>query len=386
MKALTTTTYAPTFLAEIGVGAMLPIFALSALAFDASAVVASLAVAAYGLGRMGGSSGSGPLTARLGPPRGAMVALAVLACGAVAAAVSPTVWLFVLAVGVVGIGHAAYHVARQAQINTVIDHRHRARALTTLAGVWRVANFVGPIIGAGVIAVGSLAWNYAFAAVMVAAGMIALRAAPRWRMAYTPRPGTVTSIRVVVRESWPVLRTLGLAVLFTGGLRAARLVVIPLWASHVGISDEVTSLIFGASAAIDMVLFYPAGAVMDRWGRKWTVIPSTLMLAIGTAALPFTSSVATVTAAALLLGIGNGWGSGSLMVLAADVAPPASRDTFTGVWMLLQDGGSLVMPLIVSAGAVIALPVGFFAVGGVGVLTSVGLHAWIPPWRLTRDR
>lgn len=364
---------------------MLPIFALSALSFDASAVVASLAVAAYGLGRMVGSAWGGKIAARLGPSRGAMVALAALAAGASASALAPNVAVFVLTVGAVGIGHASYHVARQAQIHSIIESRHRARALSTLAGVWRVANFVGPIVGAGVIAVAGLAWNYAFAAVMVVAGMVALRAAPRWSMPHTVRPGTVTSIADVVRQSWPILRTLGIAVMLTGGLRAVRLVVIPLWASHVGISDEVTSLIFGASAAIDMVLFYPAGAVMDRFGRKWTTIPSTVALALGTAALPFTSSVASVTAAALVLGIGNGWGSGSLMVLAADVAPPHARETFTGVWMVLQDGGSLVMPLVVSAGAIIALPVGFFAVGGLGLLTSLGLHAWIPPWRLTRD-
>lgn len=384
-KSLAASTYTPTFLAEVGIGAMLPIFALSALSFDSGPVVAALAVGAYAFGRVGGSAWGGTLAARLGPSRGSTVALMSLALGAVICAVAPAVPLLAVGAAVVGAGHAAYHVSRQAQINTVVRASFRARALTTLAGVWRIANFVGPLAGAALIAAGGLPWAYAFAAVMVALGVGALMAARTRESAYVAPEGTVTSMRAVVRESWPVLRTLGAMVMLTGGIRAARMVVIPLWASHVGIGDEVTSLIFSASAAVDMMLFYPAGAVMDRWGRKWTAIPSTLLLAIGTVALPFTHDAWTVAAAAMVLGLGNGWGSGSLMVLAADVAPPASRDTFTGAWMILQDSGGLLMPLVVSAGAIVALPVGFFAVGGVGFATAAGLYRWIPPWRLVAD-
>lgn len=380
-RSLATATYLPTFLAEIGVGAMLPIFALSVLAKDGSTVIASLAVGAYGLGRVAGSAWGGKLAARLGPARGSMIALATLTAGAIISAIAPSIVVFVAGTLVVGVGHAAYHVARQSQINAVVGAQYRARALTTLAGVWRIGNFVGPLVGALVISIAGLPYAYVFAAVMIAAGMVALRVAAAWRVPYSAHPDTVTSVRAVVRQTWPVLRTLGVTVMLTGGLRAARLVVIPLWAAHVGVSDEVTSLIFSASAAVDMALFYPAGAVMDRWGRRWTNVPSTLALGLGTLAMPFSTTVWTVTAVAVVLGLGNGWGSGSLMVLAADVAPPDSRDAFTGLWMILQDGGGMLMPVVISAGALIALPVGIFVVGGLGVATAAGLYAWIPPWR-----
>lgn len=381
VRDLATSTYIPTFLAEIGIGAVLPVLALSVLSFDYSAVVASLAVAAYSVGRIGGSAMGGRLAASLGPARGAMVTLALLCVGAVMCAASPMIVPFVVGALVFGIGHAGYHIARQGQINATVRPQFRARALTSLAGVWRIANFVGPFLGAGIIGLWGLHFVYAAAAGCAVAAMVALRASSAWRLRRTVEPEQSVTPLQVVRENAQTFRTLGVAVTFTGAVRAARLVVLPLWATHVGLSPEVSTLIFGVSAAVDMVLFYPAGAVMDRYGRAWTAVPSTLMLGLATIALTATSSVLGVTLAGLALGIGNGWGSGMIMTLAADVAPVATRSAFTGVWMIAQDVGGFLGPMTVSAGAVIALPVGFWVVGGAGIITAYGLYRWIPPWR-----
>ena len=56
-------------------------------------------------------------------------------------------------------------------------------------------------------------------------------------------------------------------------IRAARQVVLPLWGQHLGLSPAAISVIFGISGAIDMLLFYPAGKVMDRFGRAWVADP-----------------------------------------------------------------------------------------------------------------
>uniref|UniRef100_UPI0025D49A69 MFS transporter n=1 Tax=Demequina sp. TaxID=2050685 RepID=UPI0025D49A69 len=334
--------------------------------------------AAYQLGRIPGSALGGALAHRLGAAGAAMLSLAILAVGAAVAAASPGLPVFLTGAVLVGLGHAAYHVARQNQILELIPPAFTARSLTSLAGIWRIANFVGPLIGAGLIAVWGLSSTYWFGAacVVAAIGALALAGARRERRAYV-RPEHI-SLAQVARDNAHVIRTLGVAVAATGALRQARLAIIPLWATHVGLSPEVATLIFSISAAIDMLLFYPAGATMDRRGRLWTAIPSTLLLALGTLALPFTQGVVAVTIAALVLGIGNGWGSGLIMTLGADVAPVRGRSVFTGLWMILQDTGGLAGPALVAAGAVIALPVGFFAVGGIGLATTGAFLAWIP--------
>lgn len=144
----------------------------------------------------------------------------------------------------------------------------------------------------------------------------------------------------VVRCHLPVLRTLGV-VLVVGAVRASRQVVIPLWGDRLGLDPAVTSVIFGISGAVDMLLFYPAGWAMDHFGRSsWVVLPSLLLLGLSHVLLPLAGSAGALTAVAMLMGFGNGIGSGIVMTIGADVSPTASRAVFLGAWRPCGDMGS----------------------------------------------
>src|SRR5690606_12104238 len=125
-----------------------------------------------------------------------------------------------------------------------------------------------------------------------------------------PGRGSVRSVLRTARESIPVLRTIGLGVVLVGAVRSSRQVVIPLWADHLGLDPATASLIFGVAGAVDMLLFYPAGLVMDRRGRNWVAVPSMGLLGTALLLLPLTTGTATLAAVAVLIGIGNGLGSG----------------------------------------------------------------------------
>jgi MFS family permease len=90
-----------------------------------------------------------------------------------------------------------------------------------------------------------------------------------------------------------------------------------------------------------------------------------------------------LTVAAVIIGLGNGWGSGLAMTLGADLAPVASRSVFIGFWMVLTDLGSLAGPSLVSTGAILGLPVGIVGIGAVGLGASALLQRWIPHGRVT---
>lgn len=382
VRVLALSVYLPTLLAEIGIGATLPLFALSALALGEPAAVASIAVAVYSGGRMAGSALGGVLATRRGPIPTTFAAYTVLASGAVLSATAVHLSMLALGVAIIGIGHGGVHVARQAHIDAVAPLRIRARSLTTLAGIWRIGNFVGPFVGAAIIHASGLPAAYVFAAVMVCLGILSLVfTAPRHLSIPRSQRARVRVVEVL-RPQLGVLSTLGVGVLLMGALRQARVVVIPLWAVHIGMSDSGASLVFGLATAIDMAMFIPAGYVMDRFGRVWTAVPSAMALGVGAAMLPFTSSPGQVAVAALVIGCGHGWGSGIVMTLGADAAPEQGKAVFLGAWSILQDAGGLLGPVIVAAGAVIALPLGFFAVGGVGVATAGTLYRFTPRWRL----
>ncbi len=173
--------------------------------------------------------------------------------------------------------------------------------------------------------------------------------------------------------------TLGIATLLVGAVRGARQTVLPLWGEFLGFDPEVISLIFGLSGALDMLLFYPAGKVMDRFGRLWIAIPSMSTMAVAMALLPLADTVVTVSLVAGLLGLGNGMGSGIVMTLGADVAPPTQRSSFLGVWRLFQDTGEAAGPLLISAGTALgSLAAGIWVTAMIGGAASAALGRWVP--------
>ena len=93
-------------------------------------------------------------------------------------------------------------------------------------------------------------------------------------------------------------------------------------------------------------MFYPAGMIIDLAGRRWALGPAMLLLGIGVALLPFAGSFWAFTAAGVLAGLGNGFGTGIFMTLGGDLSPAQGRGEFLGVWRLVSDAGAAVGPFI----------------------------------------
>jgi MFS family permease len=380
--------YLPAMVFEIGNGAVAPVIAITALDLGASAGTAGLLVALLGIGQLVGDIPAGALAARLGDRRAMVVAGGVSMGAMLGCLLTPSLAVFGLCLFAMGMCTATFYLARQSYLTEVAPLRLRARALSMLGGAHRVGLFIGPFVGAAVISMTSLRAAYAVA--VVTAGLAAAlllvipdieraggAAAPQ---AHPPAPQPATGgLVATVRAYRRLLMTLGVAVLAIGAARAARQVVLPLWAVHIGLSPEVTSLVFGIASAVDMALFYPSGKVMDRHGRLAVAVPSMLILGAAMAVLPLTGGVVGLTAVAMVMSFGNGIGSGIVMTLGADVAPPDNRRRFLSMWRLMSDTGNALGPVIVSAVAgVWALAAGIVAVAGVGLLAAGGLALWAP--------
>jgi MFS family permease len=244
----------------------------------------------------------------------------------------------------------------------------------------RVGIFAGPFLGAGALKlVGLPGAYYVSLAATALAGVIVYRV-PDLDLGEEHRQASagVTTLGVI-RSHWRVFLSLGLGVLLLQAIRQSRQSVIPLWASHIGLTPTDASIIYGIAGAIDAITFYPAGKVMDLHGRRWVAVPSVAIMAIAFLLMPLTHGMLTLVLVAMLLGFGNGIGSGIVMTLAADVSPSIGRLTFLGVWRELSDAGAAVGPLVLSATTGIAgLGFGITVSGGVGLAAAVTLWAWIP--------
>ncbi|MEE6288655.1 MFS transporter [Georgenia sp. MJ173] len=401
MRPVVLGAFVPSLIFEIGVGAMLPIVAITAIQLGASLAVAGVMAALLAVGQILVDVPAGSLAARLGD-RGAMILAGLLAAaGFIGCALAPNLALLAVSVLAIGGANAVYNLARHAYLTEITPPLRRARVLSTLAGVHRIGLFIGPFAGAAVIHGGDVQHGYWLAVGTSLAATAVLLAVPPERTGEPERPGgrgTTTAPGAVAGRPAPrmaevfrthrrVFASLGLAVLLVGATRGARQTVLPLWGEHIGLDPAVISLVFGLAGGMDMLLFYPAGKVMDQFGRLWIGIPATITMGLALLVLPLTTTVASVSVVAALLGLGNGMSSGILMTLGADAAPESGRSQFLGIWRLFQDTGGAAGPLVVAAGAAVgSLALGIAAMGVVSFGAAGALGRWVPWWSVHANR
>src|SRR5690606_10434626 len=163
-------------------------------------------------------------------------------------------------------------------------------------------------------------------------------------------PPTAQGARKALAAAGPVLRDAGIGQLLGQMTRAGRKVLIPLFASEVlGLGAFDVGLIVSLSGMVDMLMFYPAGWLMDTRGRKHAIVPCFLVMGLGMLLVPFTTGFTRLRAAGLLVGFGNGVGSGTMMTLGADLAPRDATGEFLGLWRMIGDAGLVGGPLLVGA-------------------------------------
>lgn len=389
LTSLVPSVFLPTMVFEVGMGAVMPVIALTGRDLGASFGVAGLLLAMLAVGQILGDVPAGALAARVGDRRAMLLAATLAVFTLAACALARDVWLLGVAALATGATNAVFTLARQSYLTEVSPVLRRARALSTLAGVQRIGTFIGPFAGALVIHLAGTAATYwlAVGTSVLAALIVAIVPDAEGAAAAHARAAVVVPVRQLLADHRQVLTTLGVAVLAVGAVRGARQTVLPLWTEHLGMSATTTSLIFGLSGAVDMLLFYPSGRVMDRLGRLWVAIPSMLVMAVAMLALPFAHTIGAVAVCAMLLGFGNGIGSGILMTLGADVAPPAQRSQFLGAWRVIQDTGNAGGPLVVAAGAALgSLGAGIIATGVAGLAAAAALGRWVPRWSVHANR
>lgn len=113
----------------------------------------------------------------------------------------------------------------------------------------------------------------------------------------------------------------------------------PAVADHVGLDASQASLLYGLSGAIDMLVFYPAGKIMDRRGRLGVALPSTLTMGTALMLVPLTAGFTGLLLVVLLVRFGNGISSGLVMTLGAGVSLDNGRGQFLGLWRFIADAG-----------------------------------------------
>ena len=379
--------YGPSVVSAIGHGAMLPVLALRARDLGADVSLAAAIVALLGVGQ---------LLASL--PAGALVRADRRAAGAGGRGPRRRLRDGLRGADRLGPGTGGRGAAQRGVLD-VVPHRpagfmidvvpesHRARAMSLLGGSYRVGVLIGPLIGAGLIAVSDLTSVFWLGAAMsVLASLLA---------------GTMPDLG---EEKRAAARATGHLGVWTVDRRA------PPGAGHAGhgggdprgepLAAAQPPAAVGRPRRAVGVHDVPhlrrrrrprrgvhvAGRLADgRRGRMVVAVPVVLSMAVACLLLPLATDAVSVALVMALIACGNGLGSGIVMTLGADAAPADGRSQFLGAWRLCGDIGNTGGPLLVSAVAAVA-PLAVACVT-VGVLGLVGA-GWVGHWtrRVDQDR
>jgi MFS family permease len=379
--------YVPSAMLAIGEGMLVPVLPLYVAALGAPFWLVGLVLAGESLGMLLGDLPAGAVLRWLDRKVTMLVGVAVVGVAVASMAFVDGVVAVLLLRLAAGLGAALWGISRHTFLTTAVPPRQRGRAIAAFGGAQRAGMLAGPALGGLVAAAGGFDAAFLTYGVIATAAFVVcavfLERAPRASAVPTRHAGSLAAIASVVREHARVLAVAGAGQFMAQGIRSGRKIVFPLYGATVlGLSVEQVGWIVSIGAAFDVALFPMAGWVMDRFGRKHAIVPSFLLQAVGMALVPLTGGFLGLAAASALIGFGNGLGSGTMMTVAADLAPDDAVGEFIGVWRLVGDGGSMGGPVVVGALAdLLTLPLATLAIATVGVGAALTFAYGVPETR-----
>ncbi|MGC9467712.1 MAG: MFS transporter [Anaerolineae bacterium] len=385
--------YVPSFAIFLGYGLLTPILPLYAEGFEVSFAWVGAVTSAQALGMLLTDVPSGLLLRHLGQKRAMLLGIAVMLLLRVAMSWAGSVQEALLYRLISGFGFALFGVARHAYISEHAEVANRGSAMALYGGLMRVGRFLGPLIGGFVAAAVGLRVPFVVAAlVSLPAVVCVVLFVPSAARQGSERPSghRVSGGRAAF---WQMLKTqagllvpAGLGQIFVQMIRSGRGTIIPLYASNVlGLDVGRVGLLLSIAAAVEMVMFLPAGWLMDNKGRKYSLVPSFGIQAVAMACVPLAGGFWGLLACATAVGLGNGLSAGGMMTLGADLAPAEARGEFLGVWRLIGDIGGTGGPAAVGFVAdALALPAAALTLAGSGLLAAL-IFGFLLPETLDRQ-
>lgn len=364
--------FIPSALFSIGENALIPIIPASAERLGADLPTASIVAGLLMFGVLFADLPAAKFLARVGERRGMLMAAFSAGLGILLVGLADSLWMMSVGVFLVGACAAVFGLARHTYMAEHVPFAIRARALSILGGMFRAGGVFGPLLAAGLIFLGEVSYVYWVSVILCLVAASLVFATKSDEVADKANQTRFSTWHITKRE-WRKLSTLGVASSFLAIVRTARIIGLPLWALYLKVPPGTAALFIGIAASLDLFLFYTSGQVMDRWGRRAAAVPTMFLLGLTMFALPFTQDEWGILWIGLAMSIANGLGSGLIMVLGADLAPPDARGEFLSAFRLMIDTStSITAPILSFAAVTVGLGAGFMFFG---VLSLLG--AWI---------
>ncbi len=372
-------------------GATVPVVPEFAKSFGVGPEQASLVFVAQMLGGLIASIPIGYLLDKIGRRRILILGPALTALAAFLTATAGSFEALLLYRFIGGWGTQMWTLSRLTMIADTSASGSRGRMITSLLGVQHVGTLAGPLAG------GLLAVAYGLEVAFVLQGVFALVAMTpgffaRETMPQGERTGRRSAAAPAESFSWRALLAHPIPVMFLaqwlgmtarGGIVAGSTVFVYAAYAYEEADPATLGVLSSLMAGAGIPLTIAAGYLMDRFGRKISIVPGLFMLGAAMAFLGVTSFVGLgfgyFIGGFVVLQTMNSLLTGSWQVVGSDLAPPGGRGRFFAVGRTVTQAGFASNPAIFSvctalSGFTLALGV----VGAAGMLSSLILALFVP--------
>jgi len=346
---------------QLGFGSIVPALALYARSFGVTQSAIGLAIAAYGLARFLIAVPAGRLADALGRRATLAVGGVVSALGNLLCALAPTYPAFVGARFVAGAGAALVLTTGLIVLADISTPSNRGRMMSVYQGVFIFAVGIGPFPG-GLLAThwGLAAPFLAYAATSLLASIVAWLAIPETRPA---RPGGLletaeVSFRGQLRllTVHPGFLLVSLIAFVNAVARTGALFnIIPILArDRLALDPDRIGFGLALASVVGLALAYPAGVLVDRYGRKIIIVPSTILSGVSLVLFLTAPTYAWFLVACAAWSVAMGISGAAPAAYAADTAPGGMNAAALSTYRMLADLGYVIGPIALGLAADLA--------------------------------
>lgn len=345
-------TYLPALVLALGTGIALPALPTLAKSFGVGFGLASGVITAFLVGNLAGTIPSGWMIDRFGRRRVMLLGpLLTSATGFLVAASHSFPELLVLRF-FNGWAAQMWLMGRLAGISQNAPPEQRGRQVTWMFGMDNTGRLTGPIVGGFIAAALGPRAPFVIYAVLALVALVpaflfsADTPGEDRKRSAAPRRTTASLRSIVI----PRLAYFGVALfsgLSRGPVQADLLHLYAAFAYHLG--PRQIGYLATSAAVLSWPIGLVAGWLMDRFGRKRTMVPGFAGVGIAMAALAASAFLHLDLfryVVLFLLGIAaEALTSGSIQTVGADVAPPEGRGIFLGLWRFTGQSGTTLSPI-----------------------------------------
>ncbi|MEM2943169.1 MAG: MFS transporter [Methanomassiliicoccales archaeon] len=338
------------FVSLLGSSLISPILPFYALSFNVSVALVGVLVSSFGLASVLIDMPSGILLRRFGAKRLLVSGLLLIFVSAMicAFAINYTMLLFGRLIS--GVGYAVYTVTSFTCIGIVAPETQRGRYMSFYLGMLLLGPVSGPAIG------GFLGENYGVRTPFVFYGLLSLVSSLLVNFAVEERliaqlgpsvQNDSTKVGSIFKNYTLMAINFSIFCIFFIRIGVVS-TVVPIFASrNLGMSLETIGILLTLTALSNFATMLPAGALTDRYGRKWFMISSLLLTGILTLLIPFAEGMISLALVMTSLGFAFGF-SGPIMAWVSDCAGGKNLSVAMGVFRMMSDLGFVAGPLILS--------------------------------------